>query len=535
MIGHRELDFDDYLAVLRRRLWTIVIPVLLGPVVGYLITLFLTADYTSTSLILIEQPKVPETYVKSVVTSDLVGRLATMQEQILSRTRLQPIIERYGLYRNEIRRGVPMEDVIDGMRKAIVVTPVELSEAGMGLQLSPAKRTGGAGGKNQTVPGFSISFTAENARLAQQVCADLTSMFMEENLRQREQRAQGTTTFLRTQLQEAKRRLDEADAKLADFKSRNIGMLPDEQQTNLQVLSSLNTQLATVTEDLNRAHQEKTYAESMLSQQLEALKATQPGGKEFQSETLQQQLTKLQDYLVSLQARYTDDHPDVIKTKADIAQLQKQIAEQSAQKATSADTKREKPDAKQAAASTEPTSVQQLRALIQEQDERIRQKTADQARIQQKIESYQARLHITPAVEQQFKDITRDYQTALLFYNSLLAKTDESEMSTDLERQQQGEQFRVLDSADLPGQPSFPLWWQFVLGGLGGGFAIGFAFALIQELRDKAIRDERDIELYLELPTLALVPSIARRNGRGSRIFNRRGQPKVKPREVVRA
>jgi polysaccharide chain length determinant protein (PEP-CTERM system associated) len=528
MLGNRELGFDDYLAVLRRRLWAIVIPVLLGPLVGYLITLLLTPDYASTSLILIEQPKVPETFVKPVITSDLVGRLATMQEQILSRTRLQPVIERYGLYRNELRRGVPMEDLIDEMRKAIVVTPVEFAEAGLGLQISPALAKKPSGKNAATVPGFSISFTAENARLAQQVCTDLTSMFMDENVRQREQRAQGTTTFLHTQLQEAKRKLDQADAKLAEFKRRNIGVLPDEQETNLQVLGTLNTRLATVTEELNRAHQEKTYAESMLNQQLETWKASLAGGKDSQAETLQQQLTRLQEYEVTLEARYTSDHPDVIKAKADVAQLQKRIAEQAAQKAAPTETKPTE-------ANSEPASVQQLRALIQEQDERIRQKTADQAHIQQQIDSYEARLQVTPAVEQQYKDITRDYQTALAFYNSLLAKTDESEMSTALERRAEGEHFQVLDSANLPEEPSFPIWWQFALGGLGAGLLAGFAIVVVQELRDKAIRDEKDIELFLELPILALVPSIEKGNDRKPGIFKRRGPPQIRPREVVQA
>src|SRR6516165_3084546 len=221
MLGQRELSLDDYMAILRRRLWVLVIPALVTPVLAFLVTLLLTPDYTSESLILIEQPKVPESFVKSVVTSDLVGRLATMEEQILSRTRLQPIIERYGLYRNELRRGVPMEDVIDKMRKAISVTSVDFANPA-----TPGAGSKKTGGKNETVPGFSISFTGESPRLAQQVCSDLTSMFMEENLRQRELRAQGTTTFLHTQLEEAKAKLDEADAKLADFKRRNIGVLP---------------------------------------------------------------------------------------------------------------------------------------------------------------------------------------------------------------------------------------------------------------------------------------------------------------------
>jgi len=524
MLGQRELGFDDYMAILRRRLWALVIPAFVGPVLAFLVTLFLTPDYTSESLILIEQPKVPESFVKSVVTSDLVGRLATMEEQILSRTRLQPIIERYGLYRNELRRGVPMEDVIDEMRKAISVTSVDFANPA-----TPGTGSKKPGGKNETVPGFIISFTGESPRLAQQVCSDLTSMFMEENLHQREQRAQGTTTFLHTQLEEAKAKLDEADAKLADFKRRNIGVLPDEQQTNLQVLGSLNTQLASVTEDLNRAHQEKIYAESMLNQQLAAWKAAQGGASDSQNQTLQQQLTKLQDYLVALEAHYTDDHPDVIKTKADIAQLQKENEEQAVHKDKPEDKAAQ---AKPSEAGVEPVSVQQLRAVIREQDERIRQKSADQERIQHEINSYQGRLQISPAVEQQFKDITRDYQTALQFYNGLLAKTDESQMSTDLERRQEGEQFQVLDSANLPQDPSFPIWWQFALGGLGAGLLIGLAIILVQELRDKAIRDERDIELYLDLETLALVPSIERKNGRKPRIFKRGRKQEVAPQQV---
>jgi polysaccharide chain length determinant protein (PEP-CTERM system associated) len=522
MLGQRELGFDDYMAILRRRWWGLAIPALVAPAVALLITLFLTPDYTSESLILIEQPKVPESFVKSVVTSDPIGRLATMEEQILSRTRLQPLIERYGLYRNELRRGVPIEDVIDAMRKAIVVTPLDFANP-----TTPGTGPKKTGSKNaEAVPGFSISFTAERPQLAQQVCSDLTSMFMEENLRQREQRAQGTTTFLHTQLEEAKAKLDEADAKLAEFKRRNIGVLPDEQQTNLQVLSSLNTQLGSVTEDLNRAHQEKIYAESMLNQQLAAWKASQGGAGDSQSQTLQQQLTKLQDYLVALEARYTSDHPDVIKTKADIAQLQKEIDEQAAHK--------DKPaEAKPTEASVEPTSVQQLRAMIHEHEERIRQRTAAQERIQQQINSYQGRLQISPAVEQEFKDITRDYQTALQFYNSLLAKTDESQMSTDLERRQEGEQFQVLDSANLPQDPSFPVRWEFALGGLGIGVLIGLAIILVQELRDKAIRDERDIELYLELETLALVPSLERSKGRQRWIFRRGRKHEALPQHVV--
>ncbi len=556
MLGHRELGIDDYVAIIRRRLWVFVIPALIGPVLAYVISLTLTPAYTSEALILIEQPKVPESFVKSVVTSDLIERLATMQEQILSRSRLQPIIERYNLYRTDARRGASMEDLVDKMRKDVSVSPTEFANQG---------KKGGR--SSETVPGFNISFRAESARLAQQVCTDLTSMFMEENIRQREERAKGTTRFLQTQVAEAKQKLDEADAKLAEFKRRNIGALPDEQQTNLQMLGSLSTQLGTVTDDLNRIHQARTYTESMLNQQLEAWKALPRGSSQAPgTDSLEQQLAKEKDYLVGLEARYTSDHPDVIKAKADIAQLQREIDAQGAPKAATADAESEgtvaepvapsgrpaeaesenaaiesaaqsgKPDhAKSGQKTVEPASIQKLRALLLEQDEGMRQKAAEQARVQQRINAIEGRLQVSPIVEQQFKDITRDYQTALQFYNSLLAKTNESEMSTDLEQRQEGEQFKVLDSPNLPQDPSFPIWWQFALGGLAAGLFVGTVIALLQEMRDKAIRDERDIEFYLELPALALVPSLEKTNGGKPRATWRKTKREALLREGVKA
>lgn len=521
MLRHRDLSFDDYLAVLQRRRWAIIIPAVLGPLVGYLITLFLTPTYTSQSLILIEQPKVPETFVKSVVTSDLFERLATMQEQILSRTRLQPLIERYDLYKSERRRS--MEDAVEEMRKSILVTPVEFASD------IAAKRKPGPPG-TQAVPGFSITFTAESGQLAQQVCQDLTSMFLAENLRQREERAQGTTDFISNQLAEAKRKLEEQDAKLAEFKRRNIGELPDDQQANLQVLTAVNNQLTTITDSLNRAQQDKVFNESLLDQELAAwqssVKTSAP------SQTLQDELSKMEDYLVTLETRYTGDHPDVIKLKNDIAKLQKTIAEQGAADKDKADKTKA---AKAAQPGLEPPQIQKLRAQIALDEQFIRVRTRELDRVQQQMNTYQSRLQLSPVVEEQFKNLTRDYETALKFYNKLLADKDQSEMSTDLERRQEGEQFRVLDSPNTPKKPSFPDPLIFAGGGLGAGLALGLGIVLVVELRDKSIRDERDIEFYLQLPTLALVPSLGNLNGKQRGIFKRAKKQETLPRSILQA
>ncbi len=497
MIGNRELTVDDYLAILRRRRWVIVIPALLGPVIAFLISLALPARYTSQTLVLVEQQKVPESYVRSVVGEELTQRLATMQEQILSRTRLQPIIEKFNLYKEDLHR-VSMEELVERLRKSIRVSPV-LAMAGT------RPETG--------LPGFTISFTTNNPRLAQQVCAEITSMFMEENLRVREQRAEGTTEFLAKQLEGAKRKLDDQDARLAAFKQRYIGQLPGQEQANLNILVGLNTQMEAVSQTLSRAQQDKTYMESMLTQQLAAWQASQETNN---PETLEKQLANLQSQLLTLEARYTPDHPDVIKTKNDIAQLKKKIEE------TKAATK-DKPTAEdQTAKGLEPPQIQQLRGQIHLAEEIIREKAREQERLQNEIKNYQARIQLSPVVEQKYKEIIRDYQTALEFHNDLLAKKTQSEMATDLERRQQGEQFRVMDPANLPERPSFPNRPLFALGGLGSGVALGLGLALVLEMRDKSLRNERDVEFYLQLPTLALVPSVSAPNGKKFAFWKRR-------------
>jgi polysaccharide chain length determinant protein (PEP-CTERM system associated) len=497
MLGHRELTFEDYLAMLRRRLWVIVIPTVIGPLVAYGISLGLAERYMSQTLVLVEQQKVPESYVRSVVTDELGQRLGTMQEQILSRTRLQPIIERFNLFKDDVGK-VPMEDLVDRLRKAIQVIPV---------RSVVSTRAG-------ELPGFYISFTASDPKIAQQVCREITSMFMEENLKAREQRAEGTTQFLQKQVENAKAKLDEQDKKLAAFKQRYIGQLPGQEQTNLNILMGLNTQLEAVTTTLGRAQQDKTYIEAQLAQQVAAWEASQRGAN---PETLEQQLTKAQNDLTALEARYTADHPDVIQARNDVAQLKNRIEQMKA------DTKDKPADKTEVTSLTEPPQIQQLRTHVHVIEQVIREKTREQERLQQDIKTYQARVQLSPVVEQQYKEITRDYDTALAFYNDLLAKKTQSEMATDLERRQQGEQFKIVDPANLPEKPSYPNRLLFAGCGLVGGLGLGFGIAFLLEMRDKALRNERDIEFYLGVPTLALMPTIGG-HASGKRSFLKRGR-----------
>jgi polysaccharide chain length determinant protein (PEP-CTERM system associated) len=484
MIENRELTMDDYLAMLRRRLKIILIPALLAPLAGFLISYAFPPKYTSQALVLVEEQKVPEGYVKPVVTEDITQRIATMQQQVLSRNQLQPMIERLNLAKG----GKAVDDLIDQIRQNISIQAVQ-----------PDISSGPKTKKQQSdVPGFYVSYTADNPRDAQTICGELTSMLLAENLKAREQVAQGTTDFLSRQLEDSKHTMDDLDSKLAVFKKQYMGQLPGDEDNNMRVLQSLNSQLDADTQALNRAQQDKAYTSSLLSDRIGAWKS---GQGSTNPQNMDQQLAALQSQLITLQARYTDDYPDVVKTKNDIAELQKRMNE------ANSGAKKDTPSTEQASGN-EPPEIQQLRLQLHQYDNTIEQLTRDQKRLQGQISLYQGRVALSPAVEEQYKQLTRDYDTAQKFYNDLLAKKSESEMATAMERHQQGEQMRLLNPASLPDSPSFPVRWQFALGGLGGGLAIGMVLALWLEMRDKAIRTESDVTAVMDLPMLVSVPWI---------------------------
>lgn len=477
----RQLTAKDYVTILKRRWWMFGLLVILGGAAGFGTARVLPKRYTSQTQVLVQQPTVPMDIVKSVLSEDINQRLSGMQQQILSRSRLEGVIRQFGLFADEVGT-VSMDDLVDRLRKMITVTPIQ-----------PMAET-----KTQNLPGFTISVTFSDPQTAQRLCSTITSMFMEENMAGRTTRDEQTTQFLGTHLDEAKAALDEKDANLAAFKRRYQGSLPDEEQRNLNFLAGANSQLEAATEALSRAQQDKSFAESMLTQQLTAWQASQGGQN---PETLEQQLAALQSQLMTLQAKYTDDHPDVIKLKGDIANLNKKIAEADAQGKTAGAEK-----ASHAAA--EPVTIQQLRAQIHQYDQVIKERASQQEDIQKQIKVYQARVQSSPAVEQEYKQLTRDYQTALDFYNGLLKERDQTAMAADLDRRQQGEQFRILDPANLPEEPSFPQVKLFAAGGGAAGLALGFGLALLFEMQDTSLHSEREVEVALHLPVLAMLPVI---------------------------
>ncbi|HTH52322.1 MAG TPA: Wzz/FepE/Etk N-terminal domain-containing protein [Edaphobacter sp.] len=481
MLGHRALNVDDYLGILKRRGWMIAAPAVLLALVGFAVTFVVPPQYVSQTLILVEQQKVPDDFVRPVVVEDITARLASMKEQILSRSRLEPIIERFNLYGT---KKMSMDDRIEETRKNINIKPIH----------SEMARTGG-------LPGFFIAFQDSDPHTAQQVCGEIASLFVTANLNARAQTVEGTTEFLKSQLADAKRTLDDQDAKLAAFQSKYMGRLPGEENTNINMLTSLNTQLDASTQALSRMEQDKSYIEAMISQQQSLAPVGDHGAAAASPGAQATELQRLQDEETDLTRRYTDDYPDVVAVRRKIKELQARMAATPAPASSTA-----------SASSTSSTpnrndtaGVLQLRAQLRSLEQGIQSKRHEQSLVSGQIRMYQDRISSSPAVLEEYKSITRDYQTAQAFYDDLLKKMNASKMATDLERRQQGEQFSVMDQPNLPDSPYFPKRGVFVGAGFMGGLILGIMLIAWREYRDTSLRSERDVWAFTKLPTLGVI------------------------------
>lgn len=475
MVRNGEFSAADVKRVLRKHWWIVPACAIGIGAVSVVVATQLPRQYTSQTLVLVARPNVSEQIVKPFVPEDLAQRLATMKGKILSRTRLEPVVEKFNLYAQD-RAKAHVADLIDRLRTSIAVTPLE---AMPGVQYA-------------NLPGFSVSVTYSDPHLAQQICTEVTSMFMEQDARDINDKANRTKSFIDQQLNEARAKLDDQDSKLAQFKRSHLGSLSDDEQRNLGVLASLNAELDATTQSMQRTQQDKSFNETLLGQQEASWKASQRGEN---PESLEDQLRARQEQLTVLRARYTEEHPDVVKLKSEIEDLKKKIDE--------APNSSESPKSRRA---IEPPQLQQLREKISQSEANYADLVKKQAKIQDSIRVIEGHIESSPVVEMQLKELTRNYQNALDFYNDLLKQRNTAEMNKDLINQQEGEHFSVLDPPSLPASPSFPKMLNFAGGGLGGGGMLGLAILYLLMATDKTLHTEREVETYLELPVLASVP-----------------------------
>jgi polysaccharide chain length determinant protein (PEP-CTERM system associated) len=457
-------QLGEYWQLLSRRRWWILGTLFTVWALAWTASWVLTPRYRSETLILVEQQQVPQEYVVSNVTADMQERLQTLSQQILSRTRLQHIIEDFHLYPSHPQQ-VPSEQLVERMRKDIDIEVVE----------SPGR---------QELNAFRISYTAVDPHLAQRVASELTSLFIQENLFAQQQQSENTTQFLSSELEEARQSLAEQEAQVRDFKTQYLGELPSQTQSNMEILTGLQNRYEGLTSGLNHARQQKLYLESLLSH-YHALGITSSNGSAGAAST--DEIASLRKELDAARARYTDSHPDVVRLRSELAKAEKRQA--AAEDAPSANAQ----NATSSADAQAMSPILQLESQLKANEQEIKDGQAQVRAVEQQIREYQGRLNISPIREQKLADLTRNYDQSKANYDSLLKKQMQSQMATNLEKQQQGQQFRILDPPSLPRKAFFPDRIKFSLGGLGGGLALGLALALLLEKAGEQIRTERDL------------------------------------------
>lgn len=481
---------SNYAAILKRRRWYILAPLLLCGFLGSIVSQVWPLLYKSQALILVEQQKVPEQYVTPNVIISLQNRLDGMTQQILSRTRLQQLIDQFGLYARE-RAGLTMDELVDKMREHVNVQLVQTL------------------GQQGGVSGFRITYSGQSARTAQRVTNELTSLFIDEGLRQRTQQSTNTTQFLEGQLNNSQAELAVQEQRLREYKMQFLGELPQQEQGNLQILSSLEAQLYATEAAMQRAEQQKTYLEAMNYQYraLNEIKLAADGtvvadGTPPKSPAVvhaETTLLDLEKQLVELRSVYADGYPKVLQLEAQVAAIRKRKAELEAEDAVrfsafpknGTDVTGERPTAAR-------LSLAEIDSRLKASEVEIANQAKDVAELHKQIETVRDRVKMTPVREQQLAEITRTYENSRAQYQSLLQKKLQSELASNLEKRQGGEQFRVLDPASLPEKPEGRLR---ILGlGWLAGLCIGIAIAALREFTGGCVNDDRDVKLATSLP-----------------------------------
>ena len=509
-------SWEEYWAIAVRRRWWILLSVFLAWGTVWGISWLLPSTYQSEALILLEQQKVPDQFVAPNVTDTLQDRVQSISQQILSRTRLQATIDRFHLYSKT--------DSLSILHKPR--DPVEHMRSDISIELVRAP------GNPGEFTAFKMRYSADSPQIAQQVNTELTSLFVKENVEAQQQLSEDTTSFLESQLADARDKMVEQEAKVAAFKAKHLGELPSQLESNVQILAGIQAQMQSAEQALDSARQQKLYMESLLRQYQSRASldsgssgnAGVTGDSTITSGTsIEKELLALRLRLQDLQSRYTESHPDVIALKDKIAKtekMQKPIEDESAGNlATSKMTNPASPAANEELQRDSSPSMMQLLSQLRANQLEIENYQEHQRDLESQASSYRARLNLTPETEQELTDISRGYEESKTNYNSLLQKQMQSQLATSLEQRQKGEQFRIVDPPSLPNKPSAPNHFKVSLVGLALGTALGLGLAALFEFTDIRVRKEKDLIGIVPVSVLVGIPHLSTPGESRSRVL----------------
>lgn len=483
MLPGKKYTPDDILRILRKRWWLAVIPAALGLVGGALYSLTQPNRYKAQTIIMVTPQQIPESYVRSFGGQKIEDRLASLQQQIMSRTRLERVITDLNLY-PEQRRLMPMEDVVELMRRDIEARPTRGDV-------------------------FVLSYNSNSARSAKEVAERLASMFIDENLRSRMSTADSTSQFLQAQLEDTKKKLEDIEKQRAEFRLKYMGQLPEEVPSNLAVINSTQNRAQSLT-DANAADMiRKASIERQIAELTIPAVGANGGTLDYSAGSLATssptagQLTQAQEALAQLRLRLREDHPDVKRMQRTVEELQLKLDREAAARPISPTAPRgeTRPDPRQ-------LKVNELRQELTQVTAAIRQRETELGRLNATLGQFQSRVMSSPQLENQRIQIERDYDTYRRQYDELRSKANSAEMSAGVEQRQIGEQFRILDAARVPERPYSPQRERAIAMGFFGGLALGLAIIALLEFRDASFHTPDDVVSVLALPVVAAIPII---------------------------
>jgi len=470
----QPFELEKYKEIAFRRKWWIIIPFLVTLLGGLAYALQAPKIYEAETLILVQPQKVPQDYVRSIVSIETEDRLRTITQQVTSRTNLEKIIDEHNLFADESRGHLFLEQKVEALRRHITIDVAE-------------------GRRGSTTSAFTIRFQGKDPRKTMQVTNSLASNFITENLRIRESQALGTSAFLSDELESVKRRLLEKEEELKQYREKYMGGLPEQLDTNLSILERLQGQLEQLNSNLRDAENRRIIVQKEISAAEKHLSSSRDAAIR-QGSPPQDDLAALRSRLEDLEAKYTEKHPDVISLRQKIAQLEAKQA--------SAPSSPEPAEQKSPPAGIDPTLIRNLDNIELE----IASLKTEIKKLKSQIAWYQTKVEETPKREQELLSLNRDYENLKELYNSLLNRQLEAEIALSMEKKQKGEQFRIIDPAKVPSLPVKPdvqkiILLTFVLGlGLGGGLTYW------KEMMDTSYKIPEDLEKDLNLPVLVTMP-----------------------------
>lgn len=442
----------EYAEILLRRPLHMAVPFCVVVAVAVIASFVAPKKYRSSTLILVESQRVPESVVPNMAVDSPGKRLQTIRQEILSRTRLETVINELDPYGSRGRE--PMTVTVERMRAAIGIT-VKGDDA------------------------FSIDYVHRDPHTAMVVANRLAALFIEEVSRGREAQVAGAYSFVEGQLEEARQQLENREATLRGYKERHMGSLPEQLTANLATLQRLQAEHQAVTESLRLA------AERLRQVEIDPTSGA-PG------DPAAQELSQARAQLAQLRLRYTEAHPEVRALSSRIARLEREVAN-----GASADPSA---GAAQSALAEARGDVEKLRARQDELDGRIA--------------LFSARVEQTPRTEQEISTLTRDFQKLNEYYLGLLDKKLDAQTAAELEKRWKGERFRVLDPANLPERPVFPNRLLFLASGIALGLLAGAAASLLAEHLDQSLTHVEELEAVVAAPVLATIPHVGRQPAR---------------------